>query len=245
MGENPAVRFLTAFSSVTLAEYYRENMKKDVLFFIDNVFRLAQAGSEVSTLTNRIPSEDGYQATLESEMAEFHERLASTKSGIISAIEAIYVPSDDLLDYGVQAISPYLDSVVVLSRDVYKRGLLPAIDIIGCSSSALSPEIVGKDHYRVSLAAKSLLKEAAGLERIVSLVGEAELSPGDRITYTRAKKVTNYMTQRFFVAEAQKGEKGRAVPVASTVADTAAILAGKYDAVPEDKFLFVGTLDGR
>src|SRR3990167_2704132 len=169
MGENPAVRFLTAFSSVTLAEYYRENMKKDVLFFIDNVFRLAQAGSEVSTLTNRIPSEDGYQATLESEMAEFHERLASTKSGIISAIEAIYVPSDDLLDYGVQAISPYLDSVVVLSRDVYKRGLLPAIDIIGCSSSALSPEIVGKDHYRVSLAAKSLLKEAAGLERIVSL----------------------------------------------------------------------------
>lgn len=242
MGENPAVRFLTAFSSVTLAEYYRENMKKDVLFFIDNVFRLAQAGSELSTLTNRIPSEDGYQATLESEMAEFHERLVSTQNGIISSIEAIYVPSDDLLDYGVQAISPYLDSVVVLSRDVYKRGLLPAIDIIACSSSALSPDIVGQKHYEVSLAAKSLLKEAAGLERIVSLVGEAELSPGDRVTYSRAKKITNYMTQRFFVAAAQKGEKGRAVPAASTVADVEAILAGKYDSVPEDKFMFIGTL---
>ncbi len=245
MGENPAVRFMSAFSAVTLAEYFREYLKKDILFFIDNVFRFAQAGSELSTLTNKIPSEDGYQATLESEMADFHERLSSTTSGIVSAIEAIYVPSDDLLDYGVQSIFPYLDSVVVLSRSVYQQGFLPAVDIVSSTSSALSPDIVGEKHYQVAVNAKSVLKQASSLERIVSLVGEAELSPEDKAVYSRAKKIKNFMTQRFFVASTQKGEAGLAVPVAKTVEGVEAILAGKLDGTPDEKLLFIGAINGK
>lgn len=241
MGENPAVRFMSAFSGATLAEYYRDYMKKNVLFFIDNVFRLAQAGNELSTLTNTIPSEDGYQPTLESEMALFHERLTSTANGVLSSVEAIYVPADDLLDHGVQAIFPYLDSTIVLSRAVFQEGILPAIDVIGSTSSALDPMVVGQKHYDVALEAKALLKKAQGLERIVSLVGESELSGEDQTVYRRAKRIKNFMTQRFFVAEAQKGEKGKFVPVTQTVNDVAEIIAGKYDAVPDDLFMFVGS----
>ena len=242
MGENPAIRFLSAFSAVTLAEYYRDTLRKEVLFFIDNVYRFAQAGNELSTLTNTIPSEDGYQATLESEMANFHERLISTDKGIITTIEAIYVPADDLLDHAVQAIFPYLDSVVVLSRAAYKEGLLPAIDIIGSSSGALDSTVVGAKHYDVSIRAKSVLRKAQNLERIVALVGEGELSGADLLDYKRAKRIKYYMTQRFFVAESQKGTSGKYVPAATTVADVEAILAGKYDDVPEEKFMFLGSL---
>ncbi len=243
MGENPAVRFLSAFSAATLFEYYRDRLKQDVLFFIDNVFRLAQAGNEISTLTNQIPSEDGYQATLESEMAAFHERLVSTSSGVVSAIEAVYVPSDDLLDYGVQSILPYLDSIVVLSRNVYQEGLLPAIDIIASTSSALDEAVVGESHYQITLQARALLKKAAALERIVSLVGESELSAEDQVTYRRARKLRNFMTQRFFVAEAQKGEKGVFVSIEKTVSSVEAILYGKCDHLPEDKFMFIGSIE--
>jgi F-type H+-transporting ATPase subunit beta len=242
MGENPAVRFLSAFAAVTLAEYYRDELKRDVLFFIDNVFRFAQAGSELSTLTNVIPSEDGYQATLETEMADFHERLVSTRSGEISTIEAVYVPADDLLDHGVQAIFPYLDSIVVLSRNIYQEGLLPAVDIIGSSSSSLNPEVVGDFHYQVALKARAVLKQAQALERIASLVGETELSREDRLTFGRARRVRNFMTQQFFVAEAQRGEKGVFVPVKTTTQDVKAILEGKYDAVPEERFLYISSL---
>jgi F-type H+-transporting ATPase subunit beta len=225
-----------------LAEYYRDDAKRDVLFFIDNVFRLAQAGNEIALLTNQIPSEDGYQATLESEMANFHERLVSTASGALSTIEAVYIPADDILDYGVQAIFPYLDSSVVLSRNIYQEGLLPAVDIIASSSSALDEEIVGTLHYEIALKAKTLLKKAQALERIVSLVGQAELSAEDQEIYERAKRLKNFMTQRFFVAESQKGEKGKYVPIKEAVADVAAILEGKYDHVPDDKFLYIGSL---
>lgn len=242
MGESSTLRFLSAFSSVTLAEYYRDMMKKQVLFFIDNLFRFAQAGNELSTLTNTIPSEDGYQATLESEMALFHERLASTNTGIISAVEAIYVPADDLLDHAVQAIFPYLDTVVVLSRNIYQQGILPAIDILSSTSSALSPDIVGEAHFRAALEGRTLLKKAEGLERIVSLVGESELSGDDQIIYKRGRRLKNFMTQRFFVAEAQKAQRGIFVPIKTTVSDVQAILDGKYDQVPEDKFLFIGSL---
>lgn len=241
MGENPAVRFMSAFSGATLAEYYRDYMKKNVLFFIDNVFRLAQAGNEISTLTNTIPSEDGYQATLESEMAMFHERLSSTVNGVLSSVEAIYVPADDLLDHGVQSIFPYLDSTIVLSRSVFQEGILPAIDVIGSTSSALDPAVVGQKHYDVALEAKVLLKKAQALERIVSLVGESELSGDDQVVYKRAKRIKNFMTQRFFVAEAQKGEKGKFVPVTQTVNDVGDIIAGKYDAIPDERFMFVGS----
>ena len=240
MGESAAERFLSAFSALTLAEYFRD-VGFDVLFFVDNVFRFAQSGQELSTLTRNLPSEDGYQPTLASEMADFHERLASKPKAVLTSIEAIYVPSDDLLDAGVQAIFPYLDSTVVMSRTVYQQGILPAVDILASGSSALNPELVGDLHYKTALKAKSLLKDAAGLERIVSLVGEAELSPDDRAKYARAKKLTNFMSQRFFVAQAQKGEKGVFVPPEVTVQDAKDIMDGKYDNFNEEHFLFVGS----
>lgn len=242
MGENPVVRFLSAFASVSLAEYYRDIMKKDVLFFIDNAFRYAQAGSELSILMNRLPSEDGYQSTLESEMARLHERLVSTPLNSITTIEAIYVPADDLLDHAVQTIYPYLESIIVLSREVYQQGLLPAVDILSSTSMALSPKIVGNEHYSVALRAKTMLKEAESLERIVSLVGESELSLEDQQKYRRARKIKNYMTQSFYVSESQKGSGGSYVPVKTTLSDVSAILEGKLDQVEEEQLKYIGGL---
>ncbi len=242
MGENAAIRFLTALTGVTMAEYFRDEMKKNVLFFIDNVFRFAQAGNELATIMNTLPSEDGYQATLSSEMAEFHERLVSTTAGNISAIEAIYIPSDDLLDQGVQSIFPYLDSVVTLARSVYQQGLLRAIDMLSSGSSALSPDTVGQLHYETAIRAQSMLKKAEGLERMVALVGEGELSAENQLLYKRARKIKNYMTQSFFVAEEQTGRKGEYVPVKTVVGDVADIIAGKYDHIPDPKFLYVGSV---
>jgi F-type H+-transporting ATPase subunit beta len=242
MGENPAIRFFTGFGAITIAEYFRDQAKEDVLFFIDNVFRFAQAGNELSMLTNTIPSEDGYQATLEGEMAAFHERLVSTKSASISTVEAIYVPNDDFLEAGVQSIFPYLDSTVILSRKVYQQGLMPAIDILSSGySSILNPESVGELHYEVALGAQNLLQKAVELDRIVSLVGLAELSPQDQVLYKRAKKLQNFMTQSFFVVENQSGRKGKYVPRETTVRDVKDILDGRYDEVDEEKFLFIGS----
>ncbi|RJR15958.1 F0F1 ATP synthase subunit beta [Candidatus Microgenomates bacterium] len=242
MGANPSVRFLSAFAAVTVAEYFRDHLKKDVLFFIDNVFRFAQAGNELSTLTNILPSEDGYQATLETEMAQFHERLASTGNGAVTSIEAIYVPADDLLDYGVQSIFPYLDSVVVLSRNAYQQGFLPALDLLESTSSILDAKIVGDKHYQVALEAKQILKKSQSLERIVSIVGETELSKEDRVIYKRGKKIRNYLTQNFFAAEAQKGAKGTYVPREYTVSDVDEIVSGKCDDIPDEKFLYIRTI---
>ena len=243
MGENPAIRFLSAFSAVTLAEYYRQEMGKNVLFFIDNVFRLTQAGNELSTLMNMIPSEDGYQSTLESEVAAFHERLISTNKGAITTIEAIYVPADDLLDHAVQSVIPYLDSVIVLSRNVYQEGLLPAVDILASTSTALDPSIVGEMHYDVALSAKTILKQAQDLERIVSLVGESELSTEDRVIYRRAKRLRNFMTQQFFVAEEMGDKKGVYMKVEQTVKDVNSIISGKFDKVDEEAFLYIGSVE--
>ena len=242
MGENPATRFIAAFSAASLAEYFRDSMKKDVLFFIDNVYRFAQAGNEISTLTSTIPSEDGYQATLESEMADFHERLVPTKHASISTVEAIYVPADDLLDHGVQSIFPYLESVVVLSRNLYQEGILPAVDILSTTSTTLTPSVVGDFHYETAIHAKSVLKQAESLERIVSLVGEAELSGEDQLIYKRAIKVKNYMTQSFFVAEGQRGQKGEYVGLKAAIEDLSGILSGKHDHIPEQKFRFIGSV---
>ena len=241
MGENPAIRFLSAFAAATLAEFFRDEVKKDVLFFIDNVYRFAQAGNELSVLTGNLPSEDGYQATLESEMAEFHERVVATKSALISTIEAIYVPADDLLDHGVQSIFPYLESVVVLSRNLYQEGILPAVDVLSSSSISLNPAVVGDFHFEVTIKAKSILNQAQRLERIVSLVGESELSAEDQTLFRRGKKIRNFMTQRFFVAEAQRGQSGSYVDVKTAVEDLNAIIEGKYDYVDENKFLYIGS----
>lgn len=243
MGENPAIRFVSAFSAATLAEHFRDQLKRNVLFFIDNAYRYAQAGNEISVLTSNLPSEDGYQATLESEMAQFHERLVSTSLGSITTIEAVYVPADDILDHGVQSILPYLDSVVVLSRNLYQEGILPAVDVLASSSTALNPAIVGDLHFETVLRAKAVLKAAQSLERIVSLVGEAELSAEDQIIYRRAKKIKNFVTQRFFVAETQSGEKGTFVKLKTAVSDLNGIVEGKYDHIPEEKFRFVGSVE--
>ncbi|KKS77249.1 MAG: ATP synthase subunit beta [Candidatus Woesebacteria bacterium GW2011_GWB1_43_14] len=243
MGEPPPVRYLSAFSAVTLAEYFRDSLKQNVLFFIDNVFRFAQAGNELSVLTNKIPSEDGYQSTLDSEMAKFHERLISTSDANISSIEAIYVPADDILDHAVQSVFPYLDSMLVLSRDVYQQGILPAVDILESSSSALDPTIVGADHYNAAIEARALLKQAQELERIVSLVGEAELSQGDRAVYQRGRLLRNYMTQSFFVAFKQRAKEGNYVPIKKTVEDVRRILKGEMDQIPDEQLLFIGGLD--
>lgn len=242
MDKNPAIRFLTGFGAAAIAEYFRDQLKKDVLFFIDNVFRFAQAGNELSMLTKTIPSEDGYQATLTSEMASFHERLVATRHAELSSVEAIYVPNDDLLDTGVQAIFPYFDSLVILSREAYQQGILPAVDILASGySSSLNPAIVGAKHCQTALKAQGLLKKAAELDRIVSLVGLAELAPQDQLLYQRAKKLQNFMTQSFFVVEEQSGRKGCYVPRQTTIADVNDILEGKYDQVPEEKFLFIAS----
>lgn len=242
MGENPAIRYLTAFSATTLAEYFRDEEEKDVLFFIDNVYRFAQAGNEISTLTSNLPSEDGYQATLETEMALFHERVVATDKASITTFEAIYVPADDILDHGVQAIYPYLDSIIVLSRQMYQQGILPAIDVLSSTSNSLHPRIVGHEHFETVLKSKAILKQAESLERIVSLVGESELSVEDQLIYKRARKIKNFMTQPFFVTESQKGVRGVSVPVSQAIADLAGIIDGRYDHIPEEKFMFIGSV---
>lgn len=242
MGESPSIRYLTSFAATTIAEHFRDEQRKDVLFFIDNIFRFAQAGNEISMLTDTIPSEDGYQPTLTSEMASLHERLVSTKNGPLSTIEAIYVPNDDILDQGVQAIFPYLDSTVLLSRSVYQEGRLPAIDILASSSSAINQDIVGEKHYQVAIEAQNVLKQGVELERIVALVGESELNDNDKVIFNRSKKIRNFMTQNFYVAANQTGKPGVYVPMKTTVDDVWEILQGMYDTVSEDKFLYIGSV---
>jgi F-type H+-transporting ATPase subunit beta len=208
----------------------------------NNIFRFAQAGNELSLLMNTLPSEDGYQATLNSEMARFHERLSSTHTHTITTVEAIYVPNDDLLDQAVQSVMPYLDSIVVLSRSLYQQGILPAIDILSSTSSVLTEEIVGEEHYKTAVAAQSLLKNAKSLERVVALVGESELSESDKLSYRRAQKIQNYMTQNFFTTTAQTGKIGTSFARGDVVGDVKAIMEGLYDDVEPDAFLFIGTL---
>lgn len=242
MGENPSVRFLTGAGGATIAEHFRDK-GKNVLMFIDNIYRYAQAGNELSLLMDTIPSEDGYQATLSSEMGAIHERLISTNDAAITAIEAVYVPADDLLDQGAQNVFRYLDSSVVLSREVYMQGRYPAIDILASGSSALNPETVSEVHYTTVLAAQALLKKADSLERIVSLVGEAELSEEDRVLYQRANKVRNFMTQNFTVVEGQTGLKGKYVTREQAVDGVKRIMDGEFDDISEDKFMFIGEVE--
>ncbi len=244
MGENPAVRLRAATAGVTVAEHFRDEEKKNVLFFIDNIFRYAQAGYELSTLMSNIPGEGGYQATLSSEMATLQERLTSNKNGDITSIEAVYVPSDDLTDHAVQSVFPYLDSSLVLSRSVYQEGRFPAVNLLSSNSSAVNLETVGLSHYKAVIDAQALIKKSLQLERIVSLIGEAELSAQDRTVYKRSQLLKNYMTQNFFVTAAQTGRKGDYVSVKDTVADVTAILDGKYDDIDPQKLLFVGSLKG-
>ena len=242
MGESPAVRFRAALAGVTIAEYLRDMQKKNILFFIDNIFRYAQAGYELSTLMKAIPSEGGYQPTLMAEMADLHERLVSTKNGMMTTIETVFVPSDDLTDQAVQAIYPYLDSTIVLSRSVFQEGRFPALDILSSTSTGLIHTIAGDYHEQTVRKAQNVLKKALALDRIVFLVGESELSQEDRIIYKRAKLIKNYMTQPFFVSEGQTGRKGVYIPLVDTVKDVASILEGACDEYDHTLFAQQGTI---
>lgn len=240
MGENPAVRFLSAYVGAAQCAYFRDYLEKDVLFFMDNMYRFAQAGSELSALTSNIPSEDGYQATLDSELGNLHRKLISTKKACVTSIAAVFVPSDDITDYGVRATFPYLDSKIVLSREIYQEGRYPAIDLLSSQSTAISPEIIGELHYASLLDARSLLKLAQNLERIVLLVGEDELSEENRIIYQRAKQLTNYMSQSFETVKSQSGLQGSYVLLKDTLNDVSRILNGDFDGVSPEKFLLIG-----
>ncbi|HIE41514.1 MAG TPA: hypothetical protein EYP80_02510 [Candidatus Aenigmarchaeota archaeon] len=220
---------------------FRDIEKKDVFFFVDNIYRFLQAGNELSTLLGNIPSEGGYQATLDSEIGQLQERLVATKEGgCITSIEAIYVPADDMTDPAVQAVMPYFDSIVIFSRDVYQRGRLPAIDLLSSSSSLINPDFLGKEHYFTLLEARKVLERQKELQRIVDLIGETELSFEDRILYHRARKITNFMSQDFSVVADQTGKAGKFVKREKTVQMVKRILEGDFDRIEDEKFLFIG-----
>lgn len=242
MGENPAIRFRTALAGATLAASFRDQQKKDILFFIDNMYRYAQAGNELSVMMNNLPSEGGYQPTLTSEMGLVHQKLLSNKNGSITSVEAIFVPSDDMTDVGVRSIFPYLDASLVLSRDVYQAGRLPAIDFLKSNSASLTPDIVGHFHYETAIKAKNLLEQASQIERLVNLIGVSELSPEDQTLYKRGEILKNYMTQSFHVVSAQTGMDGVFVDVKDTVKDVNNILLGQYDNLDPASMSYISTL---
>ncbi len=242
MGENPAVRFRTAFAAATIAEDFRDH-NTDVLFFMDNMYRFSQAGYELSTLMQAVPSEDGYQPTLPSEVGTLHEMLTSTPQAYITSIEAIYLPSDDLLDYSVRSALYYLDSYIVLSRDIYQSGKLPAIDLLASNSSAVDQEIIGKRHFELYLKCKQILEQAKDIEKIVSLVGISELSLEDQTTYKRAILIENYMTQSLTVAEPQTNRKGVFAKNEQTLTDIEKILSGALDAIDPERLLYIEKID--
>jgi len=241
MNESPGARFEIVHTGLTLAESFVE-AGDDVLLFVDNVFRFAQAGSELSTLLGRIPSETGYQPTLPTEMAEFQERIRSIGQASITAMEAVYVPSDDLTDPAVVCIFSYLDSIVILSRRYVQLGLFPAIDALTSSCAFLDPMIIGNRHFKIARDVLRVLNRYEELRRIVAIVGVEELSGGDRIIFERAQKLQNFLTQPFFTAEAYTGKKGEYVPLDATLEGCERIVAGQVDKVPNEKFYMIGAL---
>jgi F-type H+-transporting ATPase subunit beta len=241
MDEPPGARFEVAKTGICQAEWLQEQ-GKNVLLFIDNVFRFVQAGSEISTLMGRVPSETGYQPTLSSEVGDLHERIKASAGGSISAFEAVYVPADDLTDPAVVAIFSYLDSVLVLSRDRAQLGLYPAIDPLTSSSSNLDSTIVGQRHFETAQEVIRILTKYDELRRIVAVIGIDELSRSDRLLYERARKLQNYMTQPCFVAESYTGRKGQYVQTEATIGDCAKIIEGAYDGRDEQEFYMIGRL---
>lgn len=242
MNENAAIRFRVALAAVTIAEYFRDNFKKDVLFFMDNMYRFVQAGNEVSTLLGTIPSEGAYQATLQSEISSLEDRLVANQNGSITSIQTIYLPSDEITDPGVTSIMSFMDDVIVLSRSVAQMGLYPPLDINLSSSSALSVNIVGKQHHDTITQFRQFYQRYTDLSHIVAIVGESELSAQDQLTYNRAKKVINYLTQPFFSTELQSSRKGVYVTKDEMINDIITILSGGVDAAPPEKLMNIGTL---
>ncbi len=242
MNENAAVRFRVALAATTIAEYFRDALKQDVLFFIDNMFRFLQAGNEVSTLLGTIPSDQGYQPTMQSELSQVQDRLISTENGSITSMQTVYVPSDENTDPAVSAIMSFLDTAIVLSRSVAQQGMYPPIDLFQSSSSAINKTLLHEAHFEALTNFQRMLENYQRLSHIVAIVGESELSTENRILYNRSKKVINYMTQPFFMTEAQTGRKGVYVPRDTTVADIILILSGNLDNIPTENFLNIGSL---
>lgn len=239
MNEPPGAKFGIAFTGVTLAEYLQEQ-NNEVLFFIDNVYRFVQAGSEMSTLLGRVPSETGYQPTLASEVSSFQERIRTKESGSVTAIETVYVPADDLTDPAVVTIFSYLNSIVVLSRERSQLKLHPAIDPLLSSCSNLDPSIVGREHFTITQEVMKIFTKYKELKKIVPVVGIEELAKSSRTLYDRARKLENFLTQPFFVAEGYTGRKGEYVPLSDTLEGCEKIISGRLDDVPEHKFYSIG-----
>ncbi len=243
MNEVPGARARIALTGLTMAEYFRDEMGKDVLFFMDNIFRFVQAGSEVSSLLGRVPSAVGYQPTLAEEMGQLQERITSTKKGSITSVQAIYVPADDLTDPAPATTFAHLDSTVVLSRQLASLGIYPAIDPLESSSTALDPEVVGEEHYQVALQTKQVLQRYKDLQDIIAILGIEELSDEDKQLVYRARKIQRFLSQPTHVAEVFSGVPGVYVPVADTVRSFKEILDGKHDDKPESAFYMKGGID--
>ena len=241
MNESPGMRFEAAHTAVALAEMML-HQRKDVLFFMDNVFRFVQAGSELSILLGRIPSEGGYQSTLTSEISQLHEKIRSEKGSSITAIEAVYVPADDLTDPAVVAIFAHMDNLIVLSRSLVQRGLYPAIDPLQSSANSLNPAIVGRRHFEVAQEVLRHFRRYDELERIVSIIGKEELSQVERIIFDRAKKLQNFFSQPFFTAEVYTGKPGVYVSLEDTISGCERIISGEMDKVDESKLYSIGKL---
>jgi F-type H+-transporting ATPase subunit beta len=243
MNEPPGARARVGLSALTAAEYFRDDEGKDVLLFIDNIFRFTQAGSEVSALLGRIPSAVGYQPTLATDMGELQERITSTKKGSITSVQAIYVPADDLTDPAPATAFSHLDATTVLSRAISELGIYPAVDPLDSTSRILDPQVVGVEHYEVARDVQQVLQKYKDLQDIIAILGMDELSEEDKITVARARKIQKFFSQPFHVAEQFTGQPGAYVPVSETVRGFKEILEGKHDALPEQAFFMVGTID--
>ncbi|MDO5439909.1 MAG: F0F1 ATP synthase subunit beta [Erysipelotrichaceae bacterium] len=243
MNESPGARMRVALSALTMAEYFRDVEKQDLLLFIDNIFRFTQAGSEVSALLGRMPSAVGYQPTLATEMGQLQERITSTSNGSITSVQAIYVPADDLTDPAPATAFSHLDAKTVLDRGIAALGIYPAVDPLESTSRILDPLVVGEEHYQVARGVQELLQRYKELQDIIAILGMDELSDEDKIIVNRARRVRNFLSQPFSVAEQFSGLPGKYVPVSETIRSFKEILEGKYDDLPEQAFMSVGTIE--
>ncbi len=243
MNEPPGARLRVALSGLTMAEYFRDEAHQDVLLFVDNIFRFTQAGAEVSALLGRMPSAVGYQPNLATEMAALQERIASTKSGSITSVQAIYVPADDLTDPAPATAFSHLDGVTVLSRSIVEQGIFPAVDPLASTSRMLDPRVVGQEHYDIAREVQRILQRYKDLKDIIAILGINELSPEDKELVMRARKIERFFSQPFFVAEAFTGRKGRYVHLKDTISSFKKILAGELDHIPEQCFYMAGGIE--
>jgi F-type H+-transporting ATPase subunit beta len=243
MNEPPGARMRVALSGLTMAEYFRDEEGADVLLFIDNIFRFVQAGSEVSALLGRMPSQVGYQPTLETEMGELQERITSTRKGSVTSIQAIYVPADDLTDPAPASVFAHLNATTTLSRAISEKGIYPAVDPLDSTSTILKPAIVGEEHYAVASRIQEILQRYKDLQDIIAILGIEELSDEDRVVVQRARKIERFLSQPFFVAEQFTGTPGQYVPIAETVRGFKEILEGEHDDLPERAFYMKGGID--